>query len=129
MRRITVLLALICVPVALVSAGAVRAGQPTCTGAKIDPVASGTYAVPFGTTIGSIAITVRQTDAGDVFDFQTRLGIASRHHGRGQGRPCPPGALRATGVVRHRSAFGVQPEQRQVLSYLCFQTTDTGGGE
>ena len=45
--------------------------NPACEGTKIEPVVSGTYPVPFGTAVGSITLTVRDTDDGQVFDFQT----------------------------------------------------------
>jgi hypothetical protein len=41
-------------------------GNDTCEGTKIDPVASGTYALASG---GTVTITVRNTSAGPVFDF------------------------------------------------------------
>ena len=41
-------------------------GNDTCEGTKIDPVASGTYALAGG---GSVTITVRNTSSGPVFDF------------------------------------------------------------
>ena len=64
-------LLLLCCLTALVAAAAASAGRspsnPVCNGTKIDPVTTGTYALLFG----SVTITVRQTAAGDVFDFDT----------------------------------------------------------
>ena len=57
---------------ALASTAAGRpAFNPACAGTKIEPVVSGTYAVDFDGEPGSITIDVRDTAAGEVFDFTT----------------------------------------------------------
>ena len=64
-------LLVLCCITALAAATAASAGRPpfnpVCDGTKIEPVATGTYALP----AGNIDITVRETDAGQVFDFDT----------------------------------------------------------
>ncbi len=64
-------LLVLCCIAALTAATAASAGRPpfnpVCNGTKIEPVVSGTYATP----AGNINITVRETDAGQVFDFDT----------------------------------------------------------
>ena len=130
MRKLTALIALVCVPVLLLTAGTVRAGQPACTGTKIDPVASGTYALPFGSTLGSITITVRATDAGDVFDFQTDAAGHIVTTVAVEGGPVAPVLYTPgsdSGVGLH-SALNPSTGKWYGLSYLCFQTSDSGGG-
>ena len=77
-------LLVLCCIAALTAATAASAGRPpfnpVCNGTKIDPVATGTYAMPHG----SIDITVSETSAGQVFDFQTDGG--DRHVHRREGR-------------------------------------------
>jgi hypothetical protein len=47
-------------------------GNPSCEGgAKIDPVTSGVHAVNFDGFVGSITITVVNTDTGPTFTFET----------------------------------------------------------
>ena len=53
------------------AANAAPVKNPACDGTKIDPVLSGTYALPYPDGIGFVTITVRDTDDGPVFDFQT----------------------------------------------------------
>ena len=64
-------LLVLCCITALTAATAASAGRPpfnpVCDGTKIDPVATGTYALP----AGNINITVRETPDGQVFDFDT----------------------------------------------------------
>lgn len=131
MRRITALLALICIPVVFMTAGVVRAGTPTCSGTKIDPVASGTYALPFGTSTGSITLTVRQTDGGTVFDFQTDAATHIVTSLAVKGGPVDPVLYTpnaASGTDFH-SALNPSSGKWYGLSYLCIQGADTGGGE
>jgi hypothetical protein len=49
------------------AANAQPVNNPACDGTKIDPVLSGTYALPNG----FVTIAVRNTDAGQVFDYWT----------------------------------------------------------
>ena len=130
-RKLFALLALACVPVLLVSAGAVRAGTPTCNGTKIDPVNTGTYSLPFGSEAGSITITVRQTADGPVFDFQTdasqHLVTTVRVKVVPTIRFCtPPSAASGTGL---HSALNPKSGEWYGLSYLCLQTSTSGGGD
>jgi hypothetical protein len=64
-------LLVLCCITALTAATAASAGRPpfnpVCDGTKIEPVATGTYALP----AGNIDITVRETPDGQVFDFDT----------------------------------------------------------
>jgi hypothetical protein len=131
MRRMTALVGLVCALVVLVSAGTVRAGTPACNGTKIDPVASGTYALPFGSAVGSITITVRQTVGGDVFDFRTDAATHLVTTVGVKGGPVAPVLYTpnaSSGTDLH-SAFNPNSGKWYGLSYLCFQTADTGGGE
>src|ERR687897_3928183 len=74
---VTVLVAI----TAMVMAGVAKAshvvpvlvsGNASCDGAlKLEPVKSGTFGASFNGEAGSITITVRQTSAGQVFDFST----------------------------------------------------------
>ena len=74
MRRAATLFVLACTA-AFVVATAATAGRPdfnpVCDGTKIEPVVDGTYAVPFGSAVGSITITVSETPQGQVFGFVT----------------------------------------------------------
>jgi hypothetical protein len=131
MRRITALLALICIPVVFFTAGTVRAGTPACTGTKIDPVSSGTFALPFGTAVGSITITVRQASGGTVFDFQTDAATHLVTTVGVKGGPVDPvlyAPNSSLGTDLH-SALNPSSAKWYGLSYLCFQTADSGGGE
>jgi hypothetical protein len=49
------------------AANAAPVNNPACDGTKIDPVLSGTYALP----LGFVTITVRDTEEGQVFDYLT----------------------------------------------------------
>jgi hypothetical protein len=130
MRKVAALLVLVCVPILLVSAGAVRAGTPACTGTKIDPVASGTYAVPFGSELGSITIAVRPTSAGTVFDFQTDSTTHLVTTVAVKGGPVDPVLyiLNASSGTGLHSVLNPSSGKWYGLSYLCFETTTDGGG-
>ena len=124
MRKLVALLVLACIPILLVSAGAVRAGTPACTGTKIDPVNSGTYPVSFGADPGSITITVRQTAAGDVFDFQTDSASHLVTSVGVKGGPVDPVVYSpdaASGTDLH-SAANPSSGKWYGLSYLCLHT-------
>lgn len=130
MHKLRALLALVCVPVLLIAVGAVQAGTPACAGTKIDPVTSGTYALPFGATPGSITITVRQTAGGAVFDFQTDATshvVTSVGVKGGPGDPVVYTPNAASGVDLH-SAANPSSGKWYGLSYLCLQTKDSSGG-
>ena len=117
-------LLVLCCITALAAATAASAGRPpfnpVCDGTKIDPVASGTYALPNG----SVDITVRDTPDGQVFDFQTDGGIVTTVVAKG-------GTDYATYTVDDSVATGLHAPLNPHsgywydLSYLCFKT---GGG-
>jgi hypothetical protein len=131
MRKLVALLVLACIPILLVSAGAVRAGTPACTGTKIEPVASGTYAIPFGSDLGSITITVYQTSAGTVFDFQTDTGTHLVTSVDVKGGPVAPLTYtpNASSGTELHSALNPSSGKWYGLSYLCLQTEQETGGE
>jgi hypothetical protein len=118
-------LLVLCCITALTAATAASAGRPpsnpVCNGTKIDPVASGTYALP----IGSVDIVVRDTPDGQVFDFTTDGGIVRSVVAKG-------GTDYATYDVEDSTATGLHAPLNPNsgywydLSYLCFTT---GGGE
>lgn len=118
-------LLVLCCIAALTAATAASAGRPpfnpVCNGTKIEPVATGTYALP----IGSVDITVRDTPDGQVFDFQTDGGIVTSVVAKG-------GTAFATWTVDDSVATGLHAPLNPHsgywydLSYLCFTT---GGGE
>src|SRR5271169_3537187 len=118
-------LLVLCCIAALAAATAASAGRPpfnpVCDGTKIEPVATGTYALP----IGSVDITVRDTSAGQVFDFQTDGGIVASVIAKG-------GTAFATWTVNDSVGTGLHAPLNPHsgywydLSYLCFTT---GGGE
>ena len=70
MRRAAALLVFVSVLAlaATTGAGARPPFNPVCDGTKIDPVSSGTYDLVSG---GTVTVTVRETDEGQVFDFDT----------------------------------------------------------
>jgi hypothetical protein len=118
-------LLVLCCITALTAATAASAGRPpfnpVCNGTKIDPVATGTYALPNG----SVDITVSETSAGQVFDFQTDGGIVTSVVAKG-------GTDFATWNVDDSVGTGLHAPLNPNsgywydLSYLCFTT---GGGE
>lgn len=130
MRRIAALAALVGTLVVSTAAGH-AAGVTPCNGTKIDPVASGTYTVPFGTSTGSITITVRQTSAGSVFDFQTDSPSDLVTSVDVKGGPVAPVTTTyspgtTSGTDLH-SAPNPNSGKWYGLSYVCFTTTSDGG--
>ena len=119
-------LLVLCCITALTAATAASAGRPpfnpVCDGTKIEPVVSGTYTLP----IGSVDITVRETDAGQVFDFTTDGGIVTSVVAKGgtdYATWTVGDSVAATGLhapLNPHSGYWYD------LSYLCFTT---GGGE
>ena len=116
-------LLVLCCITALAAAGAASARaplNPVCNGTKIDPVATGTYALPNG----SVDITVYATPEGQAFDFQTDGGIIASVVAKG-------GTDYATWDVNDTAATGLHAPLNPHsgywydLSYLCFTT---GGG-
>jgi hypothetical protein len=117
-------LLVLCCITALTAATAASAGRPpfnpVCNGTKIEPVATGTYALPNG----SVDITVYDTPAGQEFDFQTDGGIITSVVAKG-------GPAYASWDVNDTSATGLHAPLNPNsgywydLSYLCF---NTGGG-
>ncbi|MFN0153464.1 MAG: hypothetical protein ACKVUT_03715 [Gaiella sp.] len=87
--------------------------NPACEGTKIEPVVSGTYAVPFGTGAGSITLVVTDTPAGEVFDFVTDSAthLASSVVAKG------PPYLETTSIPRFpRRAACTPPSTRRAAS-------------
>lgn len=105
--------------------------NPACEGTKIEPVVSGTYAVPFGTGAGSITLVVTDTPAGEVFDFVTDSAthLVSSVVAKGGTDymmwEFNPAVSSASGL--HAS---LNPESGKWygLSHLCFTTVAGGGG-
>jgi hypothetical protein len=118
-------LLVLCCITALTAATAASAGRPpfnpVCNGTKIEPVVSGTYTLP----IGSVDITVRETPAGQVFDFTTDGGIVTSVGAKGGTAyvTWPVGDSFATDL---HAALNPHSGYWYDLSYLCFTTV---GGE
>ena len=128
MRKLAALLALVCIPVLLAVSGAVRAAQPVCSGTKIDPVNSGTFAAQFGADPGSITITVNQTDQGPTFDFKTDTPLHLVTTAAVKGGPTDPVLFvenSSSGSGLH-SALNPSTGKWYGLSYICLNT-GTGG--
>jgi hypothetical protein len=127
MKARTARLLVLCCVAALVAAAAASAGRPpfnpVCTGTKIEPVVSGTYAVPFGSVIGSIAITVYDTPAGQEFNFQTddanNLVTSVVAKGGTAFETWTPDASSGTGL---HASLNPHSGYWYDLSYLCFDT-------
>jgi len=132
MQRAATLFALGCIA-ALLAATAASAGRPSfnpvCNGTKIDPVVSGTYAVPFDDAPGSITITVRETDAGQVFDFFTDDSTAHfvTSVGIKGGTAYDVEPVDATSGNGLHAAMNDHSGYWYDLSYLCFNTVNAGG--
>lgn len=81
--------------------------------------------------VGSITITIRQTVGGTVFDFQTDAAVhlvttVGVKGGTVAAVIYTPNASSSTDL---HSAFNPSSGKWYGLSYLCFQTADSGGGE
>jgi hypothetical protein len=126
MRRAAALLAFVCMVALVVAAGAGAKTTPnnSCdTGTKIDPVLSGTYAL----ASGSVTVTVRSTDQGQVFDFDTGpfgSGIATVTVKGGTGSAVYTEFVQSdTGL---HAPLNPNSGQWYDLSYVCF--VQSGGG-
>ncbi|HUJ92811.1 MAG TPA: hypothetical protein VLW05_08930 [Gaiellaceae bacterium] len=93
-------------------------------GTKIDPVNTGTYALPFGSVAGSISITVYDTPAGQEFDFQTddanNLVTSLVAKGGPAFESWTPDASSGTGL---HASLNPHSGYWYDLSYLCFTTS------
>ena len=95
-------LLVLCCITALAAATAASAGRPpfnpVCDGTKIEPVATGSYALPNG----SVDIKVYDTSDGQEFDFQTDGGIIASVVAKGGTAYAtwPVGDSAATGLHR-----------------------------
>jgi hypothetical protein len=135
------MLAVIGIVSAVISAPA-GAGRPTfnpvCLGTKIEGGQSGTYAIPYGDAVGVITITVQDTEAGPVFDFDTGnpqhvVGFVDVKGGTSLlsysfvSDATPNGVTSATGL---HADLNPSSGQWYGISYLCFGTgfLDGGGG-
>jgi hypothetical protein len=118
-------LLVLCCITALTAATAASAGRPpfnpVCNGTKIDPVATGTYALPNG----SVDILVYDTPGGQAFDFKTDGGIVASVVAKGgtDYATYPVGDSFATGL---HAPLNPNTGDSYDLSYLCF--TMGGGG-
>ncbi len=118
-------LLVLCCMAALAAATVASAGRPpfnpVCNGTKIDPVVDGTYALP----TGAVTITVSQTDAGDVFDFDTGdTNVVVNSVGVKGGTAFlnwTEGTSSATGL---HAALNPNSGKWYGLSYLCFDTSE-----
>ncbi len=105
--------------------------NPVCAGTKIEPVVSGTYAMPFGTETGSVTIVVTDTPEGQLFDFTTDAAthLVTSVVAKGGTDYLPwtfdPGVASASGLHA-----GLNPRSGKWydLSHLCFDTVLSGGG-
>lgn len=120
-------LLVLCCITALTAATAASAGRPpfnpVCDGTKIEPVVSGSYALP----AGNIDITVRDTPDGQVFDFSTGEGgfTVSSIVAKGGTAYATWDVDATTGTDLH-APLNPHSGYWYDLSYLCI---DTGGGE
>ena len=120
-------LLVLCCITALTAATAASAGRPpfnpVCNGTKIEPVATGTYAV----AVGNIDITVRETPAGQVFDFDTgEAGFNVASIVAKGGTAYQTWTLNASTGTDLHAPLNPHSGYWYDLSYLCI---DTGGGE
>jgi len=132
MRKLSSLLVLAGLLVVLVAAGTVRAAaQPPCNGTKIEPVESGTYAVPFGTTVGSITITTHGDDAGATFDFVTDSSshIVTSVGVKGGNTDPVYYTVNSSWSTGFHAADNEHSGTWYGLSYLCLETAENGGPE
>ena len=118
-------LLVLCCITALTAATAASAGRPpfnpVCNGTKVEPVASGTYALP----LGAVTITVRETPAGQVFDFQTDGFAVTSIVAKG-GTAYATWDVNASAGTDLHATLNPHSGYWYDLSYLCFTT---GGGE
>jgi hypothetical protein len=107
------------------AANAEPVNNPACDGTKVDPVLSGTYALPDG----FVTIDVRDTDAGPVFDYWTD----SPFHTVGS-LVVKGGPTYDVYSTNDWAGFGLHaplnPHSGKWygLSHLCFQAVDPGPG-
>lgn len=128
MRKIASLLVLTGLVAVLVSAGIGQAKTPACNGTKVEPVVSGTYAVTFGSSVGSITITTNGLDAGGAFDFVTDSSshiVTTVAVKGGSGDPVTY-TLNASSGANLQAAVNPNTGKSYGLSYLCFQTAENG---
>ena len=120
-------LLVLCCITALTAATAASAGRPpfnpVCDGTKIDPVATGTYALP----AGNINITVRETPDGQVFDFDTgEAGFNVASIVAKGGTDYQTWSLDASSGADLHAPLNPHSGYWYDLSYLCINTA--GGG-
>lgn len=132
MRRFLSLTALV-LALGLVVGPAANAGRPdfnpACTGTKIEPVESGTYALAFGEAAGTVTITVRETVDGPVIDFVTDSAGHVVTSVVVKGGPAyetySPNASSGTDL---HAPLNPSSGEWYGLSHLCLTTDDTSGG-
>ncbi len=118
-------LLVLCCITALTAATAASAGRPTfnpvCDGTKIEPVVSGTYALP----IGNIDITVRETPTARC-STSAPTAVSWRPSSPRAGPPTRPRAATTRSATDLHAPLNPHSGYWYDLSYLCI---NTGGGE
>lgn len=130
MRKLVSLVAVAAAAMLVVgsAANAAPVKNPACDGTKIDPVHSGTYALPYADGLGFVTVTVRDTPDGQVLDYQTDSPFHAVSSLVAKGGPAYEtySPYASEGYELHAP---VNPSSGKWydLSYLCF-TADLGGG-
>jgi len=133
MQRAATLFALGCIA-ALLAATAASAGRPSfnpvCNGTKIDSPVSGTYDVSFGDATGTITLAFGETDAGQVFTFETDSDSHIVRSMLVKGGNVDPASY-SPGTWAPVDAFHAPLNKHSGywydVSWICFDTQSSGG--